>query len=415
MIAVLILLGTIGFFIYKKKTKKPVDTKIRRLMLAVEILGVVCFALDYSESKDFSALLRNAPGEGSYEESLRVESNQGTEEITVEVKERNPTKEEAEAFFREAAEEIQRSYLGENESAEEILYDLNLQEEYLDGKVETAWTSEPYGRIAADGVLNQQDMEEDVVVNLLCTMWVGDYEQTESFPVRMVLPEVDTPRGILFYIRRILQQAEEGGDEEEIVLPGEVEGISLTWSKPVDSRGLFLAALGPLLYVLFLLKDKEDAAKEQKTRRRQLEEDYVDIVRKLALFTGAGVGIREAFRKILEGQKMPLTAGYFEISVMLRQMDAGVGEVRAYENLGRRGFGGDFRRLSLLLTSNLKKGDAYFRAELQKEEQEAFERRKNIARTRGEEASAKLVFPMMGILGIVIVILIYPAMVSTGL
>ena len=50
--------------------------------------------------------------------------------------------------------------------------------------------------------------------------------------------------------------------------------------------------------------------------------------------------------------------------------------------------------------------------QLEQENLMAFEMRKNQVKREGEEASVKLLFPMMGMLGIVIVILILPAMMT---
>ena len=50
--------------------------------------------------------------------------------------------------------------------------------------------------------------------------------------------------------------------------------------------------------------------------------------------------------------------------------------------------------------------------QLEQENLSAFEMRKNQVKREGEEASVKLLFPMMGMLGIVIVVLILPAMMT---
>ena len=51
---------------------------------------------------------------------------------------------------------------------------------------------------------------------------------------------------------------------------------------------------------------------------------------------------------------------------------------------------------------------------MEREDMEAFEMRKALARKAGEEASTKLLFPMIGMLGIVIVILVVPALTALG-
>ena len=91
------------------------------------------------------------------------------------------------------------------------------------------------------------------------------------------------------------------------------------------------------------------------------------------------------------------------------EMEEGVGEYEAYIRLGDRTDHRDFRRLTLMLTQNLQKGDRFLADELNREESDAFVARKNNALRKGEEASTKLVFPMILLLGSVILILMLPA------
>lgn len=49
---------------------------------------------------------------------------------------------------------------------------------------------------------------------------------------------------------------------------------------------------------------------------------------------------------------------------------------------------------------------------LEQEAEEAFEERKNSAKKLGEEAGTKLLFPMLLMLGIVIAIIMVPALLS---
>ena len=67
-----------------------------------------------------------------------------------------------------------------------------------------------------------------------------------------------------------------------------------------------------------------------------------------------------------------------------------------------------------MLQQDQQKGNEQLLALLEKENVEAFEMRKNMAKKAGDEASTKLLIPMMGMLGIILVILIMPAFVMLG-
>jgi hypothetical protein len=111
----------------------------------------------------------------------------------------------------------------------------------------------------------------------------------------------------------------------------------------------------------------------------------------------------------------PRSEGFEEIERACRDMEKGVGEGDAYFSIAERTGHKDYRRLTLLLTENMKKGDRFLSAELSREEADAFEERKNRAIRLGEEASTKLVFPMILLLGSVMIMLLVPAFLGTGI
>ena len=73
---------------------------------------------------------------------------------------------------------------------------------------------------------------------------------------------------------------------------------------------------------------------------------------------------------------------------------------------------GAVKKLVGLLTQNLRKGNRGLGELLETEMWQAFENRKALARKQGEEAGTKLLLPMIGMLGVVMVIVIAPALMS---
>ena len=69
----------------------------------------------------------------------------------------------------------------------------------------------------------------------------------------------------------------------------------------------------------------------------------------------------------------------------------------------------------MMLVQNLRKGSRDLLEALEKEEKYAFELRKQKAIRAGEEASTKLLVPMAGMLFIVIIILVVPAILQMNL
>ncbi len=69
-------------------------------------------------------------------------------------------------------------------------------------------------------------------------------------------------------------------------------------------------------------------------------------------------------------------------------------------------------RFSALLIQNMKKGRTDLIGMLKEESEDAFTLRKNEARKLGEEASTKLLLPMVMMLTVVMIIIMVPAYMS---
>ena len=101
-----------------------------------------------------------------------------------------------------------------------------------------------------------------------------------------------------------------------------------------------------------------------------------------------------------------------ELKVLLRDLGNGISEAEALTRFGKRLGSPLYIRFSSFLIGNLKKGNADLLRLLQEEAENAFILRKNHAKKQGEEASAKLLFPMFLMLGVIMAVIIMPAFMS---
>ena len=187
----------------------------------------------------------------------------------------------------------------------------------------------------------------------------------------------------------------------------------------MEYRGVVIIFLGVISSVLILFSKKQEVQKNKQDRLKRLERDYPLIVSELSILMGAGMSFRGAIERICNSYKKKVQKnsklellGYEEIQKLYRQMTEGVGEVQAIENFGIRAGQKDYRRLAMMLTQSIKKGSKELLINLEKEEEHAFEMRKQKAIKAGEEASTKLLLPMGGMLLIVILILVVPALMQ---
>ncbi len=103
---------------------------------------------------------------------------------------------------------------------------------------------------------------------------------------------------------------------------------------------------------------------------------------------------------------------YEEMIYTFREMQSGRSESECYERFGQRCGLQEYRKFGAMLAQNLKKGSKGLADLLKGEAANAFEERKNQAKKLGEEASTKLLLPMILMLLVVFIIIIVPAFLS---
>ena len=150
-----------------------------------------------------------------------------------------------------------------------------------------------------------------------------------------------------------------------------------------------------------------------------MRKDYAQIVSKLVLLMGAGAAVRTAWEMIVRDylakrnrEETPKRFAYEEMALALREMQNGVAEIKAYENFGLRCRIPCYLKLSVLLEQNLRKGNHGLTRLLKGEVQEAFEQRKELAVRAGEEASTRMLLPMILMLIVVMILILVPAGMS---
>lgn len=151
-----------------------------------------------------------------------------------------------------------------------------------------------------------------------------------------------------------------------------------------------------------------------------LKEVYPEFVEKLRLYLVAGLNVRNAFLTITS-----LYAGIREKdrahSYLLKELRSagnqlanGIPEDEVYTQWGMHCEERSCRRLGFLLSVNLRKGNRQLLSCLEEEIRDTRQELQKKIRKKGEEASTKLLFPMILYLIIVMILVIYPAYQKLG-
>lgn len=410
------------FFIYWGKHKKwsiaGADKKIIFLLLGIEIVGsMLSIKQWYATNPGFDGtLFRRELGKGSYVEELELKSDVYKGTVELEIEEKQPTKNEAKKLLEKAKKEIDATFLGENKALEQVMSDVILQDAYQEGMVAAEWSFDDYTYIGTDGVIKENELDEPELVEATAVLTCGEYQQIYRFSMQLCPCSVETEKGLRREIQKKIRQ--QPLEKSKITLPSDIAGIPLQWKKTGNMDGAMLSILGIVVCFLLPYGQKLEEQKQKKIILEKRKKDYPMLVEELSLFLAAGVTFTEAARKMTENyerrkkQTGKVQEGYELWKKLSYEMRDGVREADAIMRFGKESGRKEYKKLALLLEQNRRQGSQHMIQQLEQENLIAFEMRKNQVKREGEEASVKLLFPMMGMLGIVIVVLILPAMMT---
>lgn len=367
-----------------------------------------------------NALKRGGVLDEAGEVTLEAVLDGGKERFSIWVEPVQLDAEEAESCYREFCEKLPQLIAGENASLQAVSQKLDLQEKYAGYPFYVEWRSGNVDRVTSAGTVRLTSQETEVW--LQAKVSYGDMEWEQEMTVRL-LPEKLTSqeRHYRELMEELLAAEEKDRTEEYWMLPEHVEGMSVKWRRAVKDSSLILWAGALLAGMLVYRMSDRDLHDKLLKQRIQMKREYSDVVHKLALYLGAGMSLQGAFAKIAaeyERKKAdggPRSPTYEEMLYTCREINAGISEAEAYEHFGRRTGLQEYIRLSTLMTQNLKKGSSSLLPRLHEEAGRAQAEQLQMGRKLGEEASTKLLLPMVMMLGVVMVIVMLPAFSSMGL
>lgn len=173
---------------------------------------------------------------------------------------------------------------------------------------------------------------------------------------------------------------------------------------------------GYITFILFLpvaiaVFTDRDLFEKVKKRRQIIQLEFPDFVNKLTLLINAGMTISKAWEKIAadNSRKTPL---YMEVGAAIHDIRSGIPEHKAYEEFAKRCKIPVITRFITVILQNIRKGNAELVPILRVYANECWELRKTIAKRFGEEASTKLLLPIMLMFVAILLIVGMPAVLA---
>ncbi|MBQ3406529.1 MAG: type II secretion system F family protein [Lachnospiraceae bacterium] len=437
MIHAAVCLGFAVLFVWSGGTFAAAASRINRLLLdpldlsdasvrtaliiifAANILGACALGSEWSSSTVRDGyLVREEYGGTSYTENLEVDVGGEKESVALSVPPRIRTEKEVSALLAAACADLPDIVLG-GMPASHVDRDLLLVNKLGDEGITVSWMTGNPSVIDWDGKICRDVTPAGSDVRLSAELSLDGYTRELTMDVTVYPRNLTPAEKLRDDVERAVdaENASSTGDEK-LLLPGQIDGRPVSWSMPDSSTGLMILIMGILSSVLFLFSRIQNRGIELDKKRQQLMCDYPNVISYLVLLLNAGMSMRMAFARLASDYRKSLDrggqakVGYEVIAYASAEMEKGVSEIDAYMHIGRNTPEIRYKTFSTLLVQNLRKGSRELTGILEREAAEAFEERKKQARIMGEQAGTKLMFPMLLMLGVVLVILMVPAYLS---
>lgn len=321
------------------------------------------------------------------------------------------TEEEFYAQVNRIDGELRKSMLNGNEDAEHICTDLLLDSRDSTGVFLIRWSTDYPEYVTSFGQVRTDGLEHDVAVTLTAEIVYQDYVACKNYEITVRADKGNNiEKSAVDIAGQSLEQLElDSRHDKTIEIPEELFGVAVS-VRPKSQNNAAVILVFAVFACGFSVWWRQYRLRERiRDRDNMLNKQYPVLVNKLSLLLETGMTLKYSLSRITaESHERSLLIR--ELEYTLREIDAGADEATAYEQLGARLALPSYVRIMNQISQNLRLGTRDLRRLMEEEVHMSVETRMEYAKKKGEEASAKLVFPMIVLLAVIMAIIIMPAM-----
>lgn len=380
------------------------------------ILGIFLEIQQKGKDSRIHTLERPEFLEGNVTYDIMVEGLGEEKELTFEVGEQLVTREQFEKMCISYIPQIQETLLGENSSLEQIKSNLYYIKS-ING-ISISWESSDFDYIGEDGTIKKWAVDNPIPIEIYATFSYETLQYTHTFVGSIVQREKDTSYYLSQIQEYIKNENEQSREKESIELPNTVDGVEVSYKKRVSKDSFILFFLCVLGGIGVYARVPEKRKEELKKREQQLIMDYTTIIFQLSLLIQSGLTIRGSIQLMIRQYEKDREHGeelrysFEELKMTYYSLEAGYSERYAYEEFGTRCGMYCYIKLGNLLSQNIRQGVSGLGNMLEEEAFLVLEERKNTIKKMGEEATTKLLIPMVLMLLVICIILVVPTFLS---
>lgn len=401
------------------RRKKIIEAAVVCILLL--LLGAYMEFSDRSMD-DKNRIIRGSPGSGRQEVELTLNAGEKLKnyDYQVSVPAQCIDEKTAQSYFSRAEKEIDETFFPEGEEAAHVTEQVHMKPSYVKRLVKADWTLDQYNAVDVDGTIREDQLDpQGELVQASVALTCEKYREEYTFSFQVYPKVMSQQEKVIHEIAAEVEQQSTQEGERYLTLPDQAAGVKLQWKEKKQHlvwKILFFEVLVCFLMAGIVLERKRTA---DHIKKEQMKLDYAEVVSKLLILLGAGMSLKQAWNRISaqysdKRQKKQIKERYIyeEMIITNHEILDGESERLAYQKFGERVDLGEYQRLIRILLQNLQTGSRGLCKLLEQESENALEERKALACKLGEEAGTKMLLPLMMMLGIVIAIIMIPAMLS---
>ncbi|MFD7524723.1 type II secretion system F family protein [Paenibacillus chitinolyticus] len=176
-----------------------------------------------------------------------------------------------------------------------------------------------------------------------------------------------------------------------------------------DPAVALLGLLGAGLTPWLMLRQLDQ---QIRLRKRRIVLELPEMLSKMILLINAGETVQKALIRSVDISRAGASPLHAEFGQAVRELEMNVSLPKVLEDLSKRCAMQEMALFTTTILLNYRRGGEDFLVALRSLAKELWDRRKAESRKLGEEASSKLVFPMVAIFLVVMIIVASPAVLS---
>ena len=376
----------------------------------------------------YQVVAENEKPEEEAAKDKKKAANQTDAKVKIAIPRQDPTQAELKEALIIAKKNVETKPLGKNPDWQHVRTSLDFYEYDEEAGIRLEWDTEDESVFYLDGEMRSEERPKDgKTEKVKVTFYYGEEKMDELEKEIYIVPMEYTDAEL-----RAKAIREASGDinaktryveKDKVVFPDEdaEKDVRMQWYEdtgeaPEDtsSRAIqYFALFFGIAIVVYFAYDQE-LNRQIKERKAEIEMEFPIFIDKFVLLLNCGSSVYGALDQAIqsaitndpEKENHPL---YQELITLRQEIQQGISDVDAFENFGRRVRLSSIMKFSSLIGQAIRKGDKEISRSLSGLVQEAWEKKKQLAKEKGAQASTKMMLPLAIMLVAIVVMIMAPA------